>query len=143
MSKTMSASGAQASEPRPGLSNQAAATSPLVGMFAKQPHGGLAWAAVRIWTDIEGELRLEASDLNGFPTFLGSSVMMNIDPLHPPAKFASNNNPESEFVYASLCDDVLTLTYIQYPANGSSDPVATGVWLGTSSGGQVYPPVKV
>jgi hypothetical protein len=144
MSDTMSASGAQALEPRPGMSGLVSDKSGLAGTYTERPPCCLAWATVTIQsgTKIEDELRLEASDADGQSSFSGFSIL-NIDPLHPPVKFASRDNLKNEFVYASLCDGILTLTYIYHQEEGSQDSPITGVWLGTSSGGQVYRPVRV
>jgi hypothetical protein len=59
---------------------------------------------------------------------------------------------EEEYIYVALSplphegsSKYITITYLQYDLANPSvpvDPAATGVWLGTSSGGTPYQPVK-
>ena len=150
MSDTMSASGVQAHEPRPGMSSQASAAGSPSGTYNKVQNQCADWDYVTIApdTDRTDVWKMISSTDQAFSSSAGSAPGPF---LH--VEFGSDTNPGKEFVYASLIDTVdnvgniitlLTLTYIQY-LEGMREPATpqTGVWLGTSSGGQwVYARAK-
>lgn len=145
MSDTMNASGVQVLEPKSGMSGRASAAGSPEGTYEVQNHSGVEWYQVTI---AQQEPSLWTLRAEGYIPFVGTATLDPAPFLH--VKFASDANPE-EVVYASLIDNelgnMLTLTYVHTPAatlSKKEEPgTQTGVWLGTSSGGQViYPKVK-
>jgi hypothetical protein len=139
MSETMNASGVQVLEPGLRSNVQATGADGFVGTFIPDNQSGVTWSTVTI--GLNPTAMGLAISCTGTPSFSGISGL-EIDPSSPIVQFASTTNPETDFVYTTLCDDLITITYLKYSEAHHSEPTATGVWLGTSSGGTVYPSVK-
>jgi hypothetical protein len=107
-----------------------------------QNQDGVLWDSVTIEQNANADgwtLSATLPEEGGTP-FSGSAGLVLAPFQH--VQFTSDTNPETEFVYISLIDNMITLTYIKYPEDHTIEPTATGVWLGTSSGGQRHPQVK-
>lgn len=142
MSDTMSKSGLQVLEPRPRMSGQASATGSPNGIYeVNRSHGDAEWEIVTIESLGEGTGRLRLSTYvpaDGTERFSG--IGSDLNPFFH-VQFISTKN-QNEFVYASLIGEKLIVTYIYINhldtlGKKMGDPTPqTGVWLGTSSGGQ-------
>ncbi len=132
MSDTMSASGTQTLEPRPGLSDRAPATESPSGTYSMQNQDGVSWASVTIAQDTTSNVWTLSTESE--TPFSGTTTLANVSFLH--VQFTSDADLD-ESVYATLIDDMITLTYVKNPPDRTIEPVATGVWLGTSTGGQL------